>query len=97
MKFQIVSDSSCDLPKERAQELGVDIVPFYVSFEEENYMKEGVDISCAIFVAPSTLQPIGRELMRLESTWLTCPSVLLPFTPSLCFNRIFAALQFDRI
>ena len=40
MKFQIVSDSSCDLPKERAQELGVDIVPFYVSFEEENYMKE---------------------------------------------------------
>ena len=27
MKFQIVSDSSCDLPKERAQELGVDIVP----------------------------------------------------------------------
>ena len=24
MKFQIVSDSSCDLPKERAQELGVD-------------------------------------------------------------------------
>ena len=43
MKFQIVSDSSCDLPKERAQELGVDIVPFYVSFEEENYMKEGVE------------------------------------------------------
>ena len=25
MKFQIVSDSSCDLPKERAQELGVDM------------------------------------------------------------------------
>ena len=49
MKFQIVSDSSCDLPKERAQELGVDIVPFYVSFEEENYMKEGVDISVEDF------------------------------------------------
>ncbi len=48
MKFQIVSDSS-DLPKERAQELGVDIVPFYVSFEEENYMKEGVDISVEDF------------------------------------------------
>ena len=39
MKFQIVSDSSCDLPKEREQELGDDIVPFYVSVEEENYMK----------------------------------------------------------
>lgn len=49
MKFQIISDSSCDLPGERVQELGVDIVPFYVSFEEENYMKEGVDISVEDF------------------------------------------------
>ena len=47
MKFQIVSDSSCDLPKERAQELGVDIVPFYVSFEEENYM------NCLLYTSPS--------------------------------------------
>ena len=44
MRFQIVSDSACDLPKERAQELSVEIVPFYVSFEEENYMKAGVDV-----------------------------------------------------
>lgn len=49
MKFQIISDSSCDLPKERAQELGIDIVPFYVSFEEENYMREGIDISVEDF------------------------------------------------
>lgn len=28
MKFQIVSDSSCDLPKERAQELGLILFRF---------------------------------------------------------------------
>ncbi|MDO4292792.1 MAG: DegV family protein [Eubacteriales bacterium] len=49
MKFQVISDSSCDLPKERAQELGVDIVPFYVSFDENNYMREGVDVSVEDF------------------------------------------------
>lgn len=49
MRFQVISDSSCDLPKERIQELGVDVVPFYVSFEESNYMREGVDISVEDF------------------------------------------------
>ena len=49
MRFQVISDSSCDLPKERIQELGVDVVPFYVSFEESNYMREGVDISVEEF------------------------------------------------
>lgn len=70
MKFQIISDSSCDLPKERVQELGIDIVPFYVSFEEENYMKEGVDISVEDFyqqmadregVFPKTSMPTVQD------------------------------------
>ena len=49
MRFQIISDSACDLPRERVQELSVEIVPFYVSFEEENYMKEGVDVGVEEF------------------------------------------------
>ena len=57
MRFQVISDSSCDLPKERIQELGVDVVPFYVSFEESNYMREGVDISVEDFYQ----QMVDRE------------------------------------
>ena len=71
MKFQIVSDSSCDLPKERAQELGVDIVPFYVSFEEENYMKEGVDISVEDFyqmMADLRFRSMSMYLKSMQKT-----------------------------
>lgn len=44
-RFQIVSDSSCDLGRERAKELGVALVSFYVSFDGENYYREEQDIT----------------------------------------------------
>ena len=72
MKFQIVSDSSCDLPKERAQELGVDIVPFYVSFEEENYMKEGVDISVEDFYQMMADRNIPQDFDAFGSGLCRC-------------------------
>lgn len=40
MSFQIVCDSSCDLGEEIAEEKVLCIVPFYVSFDQENYQKE---------------------------------------------------------
>ena len=45
MKFQIVSDSSCDIPPELIQRWGIHMVPFYVSFDGETYRREGRDIS----------------------------------------------------
>ncbi len=39
-KYQIITDGSCDLPKELAEEKGVVVVPFYVSFDGENYYRE---------------------------------------------------------
>lgn len=44
MKFGIVSDSSCDLSEEYTREEKVSIVPFYVSFDGENYYREGREI-----------------------------------------------------
>ena len=40
MNYQIISDSSCDIAKEYVQEKGIEIVPFYVSFDDEHYFKE---------------------------------------------------------
>ena len=54
-------------------------------------------INFAIFVAPFMLHPIGLELILLDNTWLTWPSVLLPFTPSWCLSLSFAAVQFERM
>ena len=41
-KYQIISDSSCDLTLEMAEQLKVKIVPFYVSFDDKNYKKEKI-------------------------------------------------------
>lgn len=44
MKFHIVSDSSCDLPDSYTAQSGISIVPFYISFDGENYLRERTDI-----------------------------------------------------
>ena len=49
MKFHIVSDSSCDLGRERAQQLGVTLVSFYVAFEGEPYRREESDVTSQEF------------------------------------------------
>lgn len=43
--FIVLSDSSCDLPDTLKQEYNLDIVPFYVSFDKENYLRENIDIN----------------------------------------------------
>lgn len=49
MKFEIVCDSSADLPEAYAKEAHIKVVPFYVSMDGETYLKEGVDISIPDF------------------------------------------------
>lgn len=38
MQFQVVSDSSCDLLQTQVEHLQIEIVPFYVSFIEGEYL-----------------------------------------------------------
>jgi DegV family protein with EDD domain len=44
MNIQIVTDSTCDLPKETVQKLGITILPLNIHIGEKAY-KDGVDIS----------------------------------------------------
>lgn len=44
MSYQIITDSSCDLSPELIKEKHLCVVPFYVSFDEENYFKENEEI-----------------------------------------------------
>lgn len=43
-KYAIISDGSCDLPRELVEKLGVTVVPFYVSFDDKTYLREMVDM-----------------------------------------------------
>ena len=47
--FHIISDGSCDLPAELVKERNITVVPFYVSFAEEHYFKENVEIGIRDF------------------------------------------------
>ncbi|NLL01379.1 MAG: DegV family EDD domain-containing protein, partial [Clostridiales bacterium] len=43
--YQIFSDSSCDLPDNLLEEHQIKLIPFYVSFDQESYYKDNIDIS----------------------------------------------------
>lgn len=47
--YHIISDGSCDLPSELVREKNITVVPFYVSFEEDHYEKEIVEIGIRDF------------------------------------------------
>lgn len=68
--FQVISDSSCDLPVDWIKEKGVEVIPFSVSFDGETFLKEITEISVRDFydrmvenynkVFPSSsLPPVG--------------------------------------
>ncbi len=44
-KYKIISDSACDLDKTLLEKNDIDVVPFYVTFNEKDYLKEYVDIN----------------------------------------------------
>ena len=73
-RFQIVSDSSCDLGRERAEQLGVTLVSFYVSFDGETYYREERDITNREFyqqmadrpgVCPRTSMPTVEDYLTV--------------------------------
>ena len=49
MKFQVVCDSSADLPEAYAKENQITVVPYYISMDDEHYFREGVDLSIPEF------------------------------------------------
>ena len=42
--FDIITDSACDLTPEAARQLGLTVVPFYISTDGQHYLKEGQEL-----------------------------------------------------
>lgn len=47
--IQIISDGSCDLSHDEVKNLNVEVVPFYVSFDGIEYVRENVDLNTRDF------------------------------------------------
>jgi len=89
--FQIISDGGCDFRTEEAQRHKVDVVPFYISFDHENYLKEGVDITKEAYfkrlvaekgLFPKTSQPSPQDYIDVFTPHLEAGEDLLVLTIS---------------
>jgi fatty acid-binding protein DegV len=71
MTIGIVTDSTCDLPKEIAAQHGITIVPLYINFGHESYL-DGIDLSREAFYArlpdcdppPTTAMPGPQMFLK---------------------------------
>lgn len=56
-RFAVISDGSCDFSREEADRLSVTLVPFYVSFDDKTYRREGVDVGVREFYQEMVSHP----------------------------------------
>lgn len=57
-QISIFSDSSCDLPEELLTKHDIKLIPFYVTFDQENYFKENIDINNEDFYKQMSIKGI---------------------------------------
>ncbi len=76
-KIKIICDSAADIPKETAERLGIRVMPLWYTFDGENYLADGIDMTKKEFfdkmrnekVLPKTSQvtaPQWEEAFREE-------------------------------
>ncbi len=94
--FHIISDGSCDLPPELVQEKDITVVPFYVSFDDEHYLKEGVEIGIRDFYQ----QMVDKKGVYPKSSMPSIQDyeeVFLPFAeagiPVICTTKFSGSMQ----
>ena len=89
--FQIISDGGCDFSKEEEKRHGVDVVPFYVTFDQATHLKEGVDISKEDFfkrlmseknLFPKTAQPNPQDYIDVYTPYLKAGKDIISLTIS---------------
>lgn len=85
MDIKVITDSSCDLPREIINELGIEVVPLHVTFENGETFTEGVTITPEQFwerqarsrELPKTSRPAPEAFARVFRGALEhCSSVI---------------------
>ena len=72
MDYQIISDSSCDLKQSLREKYDIEVVPFYISFDDKNYQKEVDEIA---------IDDVYRKMVVTERavekrTWEKCMKIV---------------------
>ena len=91
MMFQIISDGGCDFTTEEVKKHNLEIVPFYVTLDQETYLKEGIDITKEEYfnrlledktLFPKTAQPSPQDYMDAYTPYLQEGKDILSLTIS---------------
>jgi len=89
--YKIISDGGCDFTKQEAQTHNVGIVPFYITFDGETFLKEGTDITTDDYFArlkadktlhPKTSQPNPQDYIDMYTPYLKAGLDILSLTIS---------------
>ena len=89
--FQLISDGGCDFTKEETQVHGIDVIPFYISFDQETHLKEGVDITREEYfkrlkedkgLFPKTAQPSPQDYIDVYTPHLEAGRDIMALTIS---------------
>lgn len=78
MSYKILSDSSCDIPDELLKQYDIELIPFYVSFDQTKYYKERIELKTSEFyrvlrtenVFPKTSLPSVQDYIDKFSIYL---------------------------
>ena len=68
MSFCVISDGSCDLDPGYAAQRGIQVVPFYLSFDQKTYLREGQDIAVRDFYQRLVEDPTLFPTTSMPST-----------------------------
>ena len=89
--FKIISDGGCDFTKEEAKAFDVQVIPFYITFDGETFLREGIDITKEEYfeklindknLYPKTSQPNPNDYMELYRPHLEAGYDILSMTIS---------------
>lgn len=89
--YQLISDGGCDFSKEESLLHNVEVVPFYISFDGETHLKEGLDISREEYfnrlvneknLFPKTAQPSPQDYIDAYTPHLEAGRDILSITIS---------------
>jgi len=89
--FQIISDGGCDFTEVEVQKHNLDIVPFYITFDQVSHLKEGIDITKEDYfkrlvdeknLFPKTSQPNPQDYIDVYTPHLKAGKDILALTIS---------------
>ena len=95
--FKIFSDTPCDFTLEYAESIGVSIVPLYVSFDGENYLKAQYELTTEDFynrmtsekVYPKTSMPSVHDYIDYFMPYVKENTPIIAITISTLFSGSF--------